>query len=433
MKRPELKEYQSRAISYAHENPYSILALDPGLGKSRCAIEIQNKLKNKCLVVCPSYLISNWAKEIEKWGENSVYTLIRKSKGKYTYPNNGYVVTSYDLIQKAEHLIEWADMVILDEAHAIKSMKAKRTQFIHKTIFENSVKRVHLLTGTPIKNRVQEFYSLLALCFYRPDIADPDFLDLYPSEIDFADKFSYRKDYQIEVNYRYVTIMKWEGLRNIEELRIHLAGKYIRIKSSDVLDLPPVINKEFQVSDDEDPNLIEAFNNYFSDDDDKKDMEREERTGSVLPEHKAIAAQKKVPFTIKYVENLLEETNCALVYTDHVQSAIEIAKAFNVTPITGSMSPIKRAEMAKDFQEGKGNLLVCTIGSMKEGVDLYRSNHIVFNDYPWVPGDLKQVIYRIQRIGQQSTCFVHKIIGSPQDGYIMDVIEQKMAIIEKAT
>lgn len=89
--------------------------------------------------------------------------------------------------------------------------------------------------------------------------------------------------------------------------------------------------------------------------------------------------------------------------------------------------------MADDFQSGQGNLLVCTVGAMKEGKDLFRSKHIVFNDLPWVPGDLKQVIYRIQRIGQTGTCTIHKILGSPQDAYISEALVEKMEVIERAT
>ncbi len=431
MKRPEMFEYQSRAVTYAEQNPYSILGLEPGLGKSRCGIEIRESLKNNCLIICPSYLILNWVKEIRKWaGEKSRITTFTRGKDIYEPCDTDYVITSYDLVQKAEHLFEWADMLLLDEAHAIKSMKAKRTQFIHKSVYENSLKRVHLLTGTPIKNRVQEFYSLLALCYYEPDAADLKFLDLYPSEIDFADQFSKREQYTMEISGKWVTIVKWTGIRNVSELKKYLSGKYIRIKSSDVLNLPPIVYKSFQVSDVEDKQLLSSFNNYFNDD--SGDMEREERTGSVLPEHKAVAALKKVPFTIKYARDLLEETECILIYTDHVASAEAIAAEFGVEAITGKMSSTKRSQLADRFQAGEGRVLVCTIGSMKEGKDLFRSHHIIFNDFPWVPGDLKQVIYRIQRIGQKSTCFVHKIIGSPQDAYIMDVIESKLKTIERA-
>ncbi len=437
MKRPPLKDYQARAVIYAEKHPYSILALDPGLGKTRCAIEVRDKLNLKCLVICPSYLILNWVKEIKKWGaKDSQITTFRTGKEIYEVCDSDYVITSYSLIQKAEHLFEWANMVVLDEGHAIKSMQSKRSQFIHRCIFENSIKRVHILTGTPIKNRVAEFYSLLSLMFYNPRAADSQFLKTYPSEIDFADQFSFNESYDYEyAKGRWTTVMKWTGIRNIKELKTYLADKYIRIRSSDVLDLPPITEKTTLISEYADKALLKAFHAYFKYDEDPDDekLEREDRTASVLPEHKAMAALKKVPFTIKYVENLLEEVDCCLVYSDHVAPAMEIAKHFGVQAICGAMPSSKRSEMADAFQAGEGKILVATIGSMKEGKDLYRSQHVVFNDYSWIPGDMKQVIYRIQRIGQTAPCTVHRIYGSPQDEQISNVISEKQETIDKAT
>jgi SNF2 family DNA or RNA helicase len=423
-KRPAIKEYQSRAISYALENPYCIIALDPGLGKSLVAIEVRKKLKCRCLVVCPSYLILNWEKEILKW-DNTKKILKFKSGKELRIPDSDteYVITSYDLIQKAEYLVEWAELVALDEGHSIKSMKAKRTTFVHKSIYENSTKRVLILTGTPIKNRVQEFYSLLALCFYNPSVADSRFLELFPSEIDFADHFSYREEYTITVRNRMVNLMKWRGLKNVEELRKWLEGKYFRVRSADVLDLPPLTYKSTLISDTPDEALLESFNEHFGLD----------GSGDINPTAKAEAALEKVPFTIKYAENLLEEVECLLVYTDHVASAEALARGLGVTAITGKIPANTRSVMADAFQAGQGKILVATIGSMKEGKDLFRASHIIFNDLPWVPGDLKQVIYRIQRIGQTSPCTVHKILGSPQDEYIADALQEKIEVIERAT
>lgn len=423
MEKPALKEYQVRAISYGLANPYSILALNPGLGKTRVSIEIREKLKSNCLVICPSYLISNWVKELRLWAPpGTQITAIRSGKDIYPVCDTDYLLVSYDLAQKAEHFFEWADMVVLDEAHNIKSMKAKRTEFIHKNIFENSLKRVHLLTGTPIKNRVQEFYSLISLCFYNPSVADSQFLETYPSEIDFADHFSYREEYTMEINNRFITVLKWNGLKNVDELRTHLKGRYLRIKA-DELNLPPVMYKSMLISETPDLALRDAFNTHFLND----------GAGSVNPTAKAQAALKKVPFTVKYAKDLLEEAECVLIYSDHVEASEAIAREFGVRALNGTVNAATRTGLAKQFQAGEGKVLVATIKALSEGIDLTRSSHVIFNDLPWVPGDLKQVIYRIQRLGQKSHCTVHRILGSPQDEEIMYALEKKSQVIEKAT
>lgn len=438
----KFKPHQNVAVDYALKNDYSILALDPGLGKSAVAIKVADGKKAKTVVVCPSYLIPNWVKELNKWSDrkDSVYPIYngKSIPQKADLGHYDYYITSYDLIQKGEQLMEWTNCLILDEAHAIKSMDAKRSQFIHRTVFENSIDKVMLLTGTPIKNRVKEFYSLMALTYYNPKCKS-DFLEVFPDEITFADHFSFREEFTIRISdYREVPIVKWSGLKNKPELKEWLKDRYLRVRSKDVLDLPPISFKDWHISDTPDPTLLRAFNDYFGADDFGEtksidEIDREDRVSSVLPEHKAAAALKKVPFTIKYAKNLIDEVGCCLIYSDHVESARAIAKEFKVEAITGHMSPKKRMELAKKFQDGEGEVLVATIGSMKEGVDLFRSQHIVLNDICWVPGDLTQVIYRIQRIGQTGKCLVHRMIGSPQDGHIIEAISSKAEVISQLT
>lgn len=429
MKRPAATAKQKLAFRYALKNPYSIIAMDPRLGKSRVAIAIREKLNLNCLVVCPGYLVPNWPKEIFKWvkRKDPMVTVFQKGSQLYDVCDADYVVISYDLAKKADFLFEWADMVVLDEGHHLKSMVAKRTEFIHKNIYENSIPRMHVLTGTILKNRVKEFYSPLALTYYNPSEREVKFLDLYPSEIDFADQFSYRREFKVKVKTKRgrtvkMQIAKWEGLRNVDELRQHLKGRYIRIKA-DEKDLPPVQYKSIYVSDTPNRALLDAFNLYFEG----------EGTGSVKPDIKATAALKKTPFTIKYAEDLLEERDCVLIYSDHVASCEAIAQHFGVPAVTGKMSGASRAVIAADFQAGKGRMICATIGALKEGQDLFRAKDIIFNDYPWVPGDLKQVVNRIRGLGQKAPRTVHKIVGSPQDDYIMQAIEEKLLVIEAAT
>lgn len=426
MKRPPMRSYQREAVDFALANRYSILGLDPGLGKSRCLIEVREKTYLNCLIICPSYLISNWEKELKKWApKNSDIVTFSKGSELFDVVDADYIITSYGLIQKAPYLMEWADMIGIDEAHELKNMAAKRSQFIHKEIFENSVQRVHLLSGTIIKNRVQEFYSPLAIACYNPRATDQKFLDQYPSEIDFADHFARRREFKIKLpDGRRIPVVKWEGLRRVKELKRHLEGKFIRIKADDVLDLPPVIHKPVLISKFKDKKLLAAFESYFGVNEDH---------ASVKPQYKAEAALKKTPFTIKYATNLLDEAECALIYSDHVESCKAIAQHFGVPAITGQMSAKKRSKLADAFQSGEGKIICATIGSLSTGKDLYRANQMILNDPPWVPGDLDQLIRRMQRLGQTKACTLHNIFGSPQDEYIYNVIKEKSEDIRRAT
>lgn len=417
----KLWPHQEKTVEFAEKNKYAILALEMGLGKGLCALETFKRSGRNLLIVCPSYLISNWESEVNKFlpGE---YTVVKVKGGKSIpkSPAGNIVIISYELAQRAEHLFYWSDFLVLDEANYVKSMKAKRTQFLHRVIYEASIKRVLLLTGTPIKNRVEEYYSLLAICNYSIGGTKTDFLKRFPSSVHFADYFSFRHEFDMPIRNRHVKIVKWEGIRNVEELKKYISPFYIRYKSSDVLDLPPVRFLDVQVSDIDNKELLSAFEEFSRD------------NNRINPNVKASAALETAPFTVRYARDLLDSGIEELViYTDHVDSCEYIAKELNVDPITGMTRPEKRQLIGSLFQQGKKKVIVATVGSFSTGINLTRACHLIFNDLPWVPGDIKQAMYRIVRIGQERGCTIHRILGSPQAKYILKALDEKDSVIGK--
>lgn len=142
------------------------LADDMGLGKTVQIIafleHFRLKSPGQILLVIPASLISNWQKEIEKFAPEMPYQILHKSdlrgngkleilEGKFLY------ITTYGVAVKLEALRErhW-DMLILDEAQAIKNPGTKQTKAI-KAI--PSGMRI-ALTGTPIENRLSDLWSL---------------------------------------------------------------------------------------------------------------------------------------------------------------------------------------------------------------------------------------------------------------------------------
>ena len=445
---PKIATPKQRLVyDYGMKHPYSIWAMDPRLGKSLVGISVQQALRNRCLVICPGYLVSNWAKEIRKWSRpGTTFSAFKEGKRIFFPADNDFVVVSYNLVQKAPYLFEWCQMILIDEAHHLANMSTNRSQFIHKQIYENMVPRVHELSGTIIKNRVREFYSPLALMHYDPNgiqledakdsfmvknapkvLAKKTFLDRFTDEVEFADHFSYREEYNVEVTTKkgqvfFMPVAKWRGLRRVDELKLHLKDHYIRVKA-DEKDLPPLSWKTILVSDNPNKALLKAFDDHF----------QQDGASSVRPDIKVEAAMKKVPFTIEYAEDLLTSVECVLIYSDHVAPIEAIAKHFGVTAITGKVPASKRAEIADAFQSGRGSVLCATIGALKEGRDLFRAKDIVLNDPAWVPGDLKQMANRIRGLGQKGARTVHEIFGSPQDEKISDALKEKMEVIEAAT
>lgn len=412
-----LDDIQVETMEYGLKNPYTIIANDMGTGKTACGLAISYKLRVPTLVVCPSYLVTNWQNEIRKTlGDWPIVTAIRKGKDIYDVWDSDFAIISYGLAQKAESLFSWAKLVILDEAHNLKSMTTKRTEFIHRAIFENSVDRLLLLTGTPIKNRVEEYYSLLALCNYDPKIKDSKFLDKFPDSMTFADYFSFRKQYTIQVGNRFIPVVKWVGVKKENELKEYLKGHYIR-KVGVSTEEPRI--KHVLVSDIENKTLMKEF------------LKWSDNNSDVNPTAKAEAALQTAPFTVEYARGVIEEMGCVAIYTDHVQSCEFIANSFGVPPITGKMPAQERHRLGAQFQAGESNVIVATVKSFSEGISLTRSSNLIMNDFPWVPGDIDQTIKRIHRRDQTKKCTIHMIHGSPQSEKIFEAVTEKRAVIQK--
>ncbi|KAG7199060.1 hypothetical protein KM043_017962 [Ampulex compressa] len=158
-----------------------ILADDMGLGKTLQCITIVWTLLKKgpygkpilkyVLIVTPSSLCSNWNKEFLYWlGAHRIspYVVDTKNRAKdfKKHIRNSVMIISYEMFVKSyEEIKEFAfDLVICDEGHRLKNNDVKAAKLLHTV----DCKRRLLLTGTPIQNDLQEFFSLVD--FVNPGI-----------------------------------------------------------------------------------------------------------------------------------------------------------------------------------------------------------------------------------------------------------------------
>lgn len=417
----ELLDYQKTSVEFAKKTPYCILALEMGLGKTVSALVTSIELNSKTLIVCPTFLCLNWKAEIEKFFPEKVVSLLRHKNDFYFPVDSDFVIIPYSFLHFADILFEWADLVVYDEAQFLKNIESIRGEASHRLTYENSISRVLMLTGTPILNRVYELHSLLCLTQYDPRVVESPFLKRFPNFVEFANHFSHLTEVDIWRGRKKVRVQKWEGVKNLEELKGILSKYMIRFKSEDVLDLPQYQEHFIQVDDQDFPDLLEEFNNFKGDD----------SNNSVMPKIKARAALAKVPLTIEYVKSLLDKELQVIVYSDHVESAKKIAAAFRVTHIDGNTKDERRMTAATQFQRGETNVIVATIGSFSTGVNLQCAFNMVLNDFPWSVGVLEQAKFRIIRVGQKHRCQFHYMMGSYQDNYIFNRLMEKKEVIKE--
>lgn len=413
----EFYEHQKEGIDFLETSKYAILGDEQGLGKTMQAIMAVKDIEGLKVVVCPAFLRGTWAAEIEKFlGKKSKVIL----KGTDEVPRGGWCIISYDFIRKLELN---PIVVIFDECHYLKNMEAKRTVHAHNLVLTKKPSFCFLLSGTPIKNDVTEFYSLLKLMSYCPTDTNGERIR-ENSQYAFSIKFSVPSTRTIYTPQgREVQITEFKGTRNVVQLRNYLKGKYLRRLAKDVLNLPEIVDREIFL-DKIPKGLARDFEKCFMAH--EKGFNKDEHFSTVKKDF----ALKKVKASITLADDLIHEGEQVIIFSDHVQPAQEIAlglmnKGWTASIITGDVDHIERDEIVEKFQAGKIDVIVATIGAASTGFTLTAARNMIFNDVPWSYVDLVQARKRIHRVGQNRHCVVSYILAGEVDQRILKKIRLK--------
>lgn len=170
-----------------------LLGDEMGLGKTIQAVSLimsDYPAKQPSLVLVPPVALMQWVSEIESYTDGTLKTLVyhgtnSQVKGKTVKELKKYdvIIMSYNSLEsiyrkqekgfkrknglhKEKSLIHAIQFhrVLLDEAHCIKT----RTTMTAKACFALKVDYRWCLTGTPLQNRIGEFFSLIRFLNIRP-------------------------------------------------------------------------------------------------------------------------------------------------------------------------------------------------------------------------------------------------------------------------
>ncbi|MHA1187884.1 MAG: DEAD/DEAH box helicase, partial [Candidatus Heimdallarchaeota archaeon] len=149
------------------------LADDMGFGKTIQVIamllhEIEanndSEPKQPSIIICPTSIIGNWFKELEKFGPSlSAYihhgpSRVNGYEFELIAQNYDVIITTYNLAYRdfsTVSRINWSN-IVLDEAQNIKNPDSKQARTIKKLQGTNRI----ALTGTPIENNLLELWSI---------------------------------------------------------------------------------------------------------------------------------------------------------------------------------------------------------------------------------------------------------------------------------
>ncbi|CDJ57303.1 DNA repair protein rad54, putative [Eimeria maxima] len=155
----------------------------PGKWTTSASAALFATAARRAVVVCPASLVNNWAAELQKWlqGRCPCTAVADSCKDKVVSKFEGFkydrqsrvLIASYETFRAHAHRVASVpiDLIICDEAHRLKNDKTKTSVAISQL----PAKRRLLLSGTPIQNDLDEFFSLVSLC--NPNVLEPGATD----------------------------------------------------------------------------------------------------------------------------------------------------------------------------------------------------------------------------------------------------------------
>ena len=421
--RPPL-EHQKIAIEKLVGTKRFILADDMGLGKTTSTIIAALETgEEKILIICPASLKINWEREIRNYTDRSVYI----AEGKNFSTEHDFVIVNYDILKnfydiknKDKSPITQANfgLVVIDEAHYIQNGQAQRTKLVNS--FVKNVKRLWLLTGTPMTSRPMNYFNLLQL------------IDSPVAQNWMAYAIRYCQGYQFNAGKR--KVWNVSGASNLEELRDRTSRQVLRRLKTEVLDLPDKIISPVYLR--LKSRLYEGLMGEYYDWYENKTDESSSLTVqfSKLMKVRQVIAEEKIKDTIELAENIIEQGKKVIIFTNFTDTLHKITEHFGKIAVSldGSTSKPARQFAVDQFQENeKIKVFVGNLKAAGVGLTLTAAEAVIMNDLSFVPSDHSQAEDRAFRYGQKNNVSVYyPIFENTIEGAIYDILIKKKNIFE---
>lgn len=413
MEELKLFEHQKKSVEFYKTNRYCLNLSCPGTGKTFPAII--TCLGKRATVVCPAFLVRNWQREFARFGVQAA-----------VYPEvSATTIISQDLVYKCASVFHNLDVLVVDECHGFCNIESRRSKALHTYVKEFKPKQLILMSGTPMRNRIPELYSLLMLVDYG---RGGGFKQSFPNQFIFNHMFTH----PVTKYFGKRKVTSFEGSKNIAKLKEWLQPIYIKFRIEDLHDFPEVWYEEF-ISDKPPEDIL------WLDSELEEGWEQMEQFNAPPPAHistaKLESAESKVETTIEYCKTLLDGgVESLVVFSDHVNPAKNICeglKDYGSRLITGATPMPERDRAVVEFQAGTLRVIVGTIGAMGTGLTLTKSSTCVRNDLSWIPANNAQAVGRLRRISQKNKVRVIDVVREGVDKKISKKLKEKEKVINE--
>lgn len=435
-----LRPYQERGYAWLYRNIRigfgSVIADDMGLGKTLQVIVTLLRLKEegrleeaKALVIVPTSLLTNWVKEIARFAPTLKVSVFHGAERVLEIERPDLLLTTYGVarsdLSKLKKL-SW-HIVVADEAQNIKNPAADQTKAVKAIPAASFV----ALTGTPVENRLSEYWSIM-------DFANRGFLgNLTGFTKEFAVPIQSHHDQHAANRFKRITSpFLLRRLKSDKSIINDLPDKieqnqYCELTETQAALYESVVREALQV--------INGESDTFK------------RQGLVLQmimalkqicNHPAQYLKKgdssanlsgKAGLFLDLLEPLLVAHEKVLVFTQFREAGELLSgwikERFGREPqfLHGGVARKIRDDMVDRFQSDRTErIFLLSLKAGGTGLNLTAAANVIHFDLWWNPAVEAQATDRAYRIGQQHNVQVHRLITRATfEERINDMIQSK--------
>jgi ERCC4-related helicase len=447
----QVRPYQHRGFSWMYRNSRigfgSIIADDMGLGKTLQVISILLKFKeeksidkkHKALVVVPTGLLTNWQAEIEKFAPSLTSHIFHGQARDLTQFDADVMLTTYGVLRSDYETIKkhkWQAMII-DEAQNIKN---------HDTAQSKAVKNIPAniriaMSGTPVENRLTEFWSIM-------DYANKGYLgSVKMFKDDYANPIQLYSDEKVAEKFRKITApFMMRRMKTDKTIISDLPDKIEQNQFAQLTKQQAALYQKTMLAAMEEIEGCEG----------KDQQTLFKRQGLVLQMILALkqicnhptqflkngkfdaSLSGKTELLFELLDSILESNEKVLIFSQFAEMGKLlqrfIAERFGEQPMFyhGGCSVKQREEMINRFQHNRADkIFLLSLKAAGTGLNLTAASHVIHYDLWWNPAVENQATDRAYRIGQKNNVMVHRMIcKNTFEERIDEMIQKKKHLAE---
>jgi SNF2 family DNA or RNA helicase len=438
--------------------------LASGMGMGKCSISIiaaNTAGLERVLVIAPKAAIPDWIRDLRRFHTRTPLIRHLSARKRWIDIPVGWVLLNYANVDRWPELkAEPWDLLIVDEAQAVKEPSTKRTNFIFggkwkgKTVKPIPCRKAIIVSGTPLKNRPEELFTQLHFLEPKRWSNRGAFIRQYYQDDVKTDRQGREHVRKVQINPHTGRVTQSFKTHNLIELGKTLYATVLVRAGKDDAGLPPkhfeqILSPVFEIPlhtaewfDAKSAQLnmlglalIEARKQALEGNaswDEVKEIE--DQIHEIQAAMRFTIGELKAPSVLGYLKTLTEKT---LVICHHLHILHQLERALKdegrgVVVHSGEYgSPV---EAVKQFQTDPAvQFFIGQAMAASLSITLTAAHHVVVAELPQTRADFDQAVDRVHRIGQSNNVLVtvFTLDWSCGDGELLDYMHEKKAVAEQ--